>query len=341
MTTELCRARELLALASAMAEHERDPDADRWQAPVEARADDLAGAVTAFLDAGEENAALRLVGSLSYFCQDTGRVTLGRELAERVLETVGDGGEVLERAMAHVTVGELAFRQGDQPVALHATEEALRSARGAGDEAIERRAEMNLARVAFRDGDADGIRRHAERMLDLTGDDPAARMGAVHMLGWAEHTAGNVKAAMQHFEQNVLTARALGNRLTEGSELLNLASLSMELGDIERATSYLLGGIDVAHALGSSYLLPGVLTEAGRLLVLRGRVEVGLQLIAAGEHQYELAGLTPDPGDDEFQDQRAAAIASLPEQRVEQLLTAGAAMSLDEAVALARAELED
>ncbi|WP_052668853.1 tetratricopeptide repeat protein [Nitriliruptor alkaliphilus] len=339
MTGELSRARELLALAVAMAEHERDVDADRWQAAVEERADELDGAVTAFLDAGAEDAALRLVGTLSYLCQDTGRVTLGRDLATRVLTTVGEVGDARDRARVHLTLGELAFRQGDQPVAIDASEAALRLVSGAGDQDVERRAEMNLARVALRDGDADAIRRHAERMLDLAGKDPAARLGAVHMLGWAEHTAGQIEAAMQHFEDNVLTARAVGNRPTEGSELLNLASLSLELGDTERASSYLRRGIDVAADLGSSYLLPAALTEAGRLLVLCGRPEEGLTLIVAGERQYELAGLTPDPGDDAFLEQRAGAVASLPGDRVEELVTVGAAMSRDEAVALARTEL--
>jgi tetratricopeptide (TPR) repeat protein len=232
------------------------------------------GSPSRFLDAGDKYAALRLVGTLSYLCQDTGRVMLGRDLAARVLAVVGEAGDARDRAMAHLTLGELAFREGDQPVALDATETALGLAREAGDEDAERRTEMNLARVSFRDGDADGIRRHAERMLDLAGEDPAARMSAVHMLGWAEHTAGDVEAAVQHFEDNVITARTVGNRLTEGSELLNLASLSTELGDLERAASYLRDGIDVAHDLESSYLLPGALTEAGRLLVLLGRTEV-------------------------------------------------------------------
>jgi tetratricopeptide (TPR) repeat protein len=165
-----------------------------------------------------------------------------------------------DRAMTHLTLGELAFREGDQQVALDATETALGLARVAGDEEAERRAEMNLARVSFRDGDADGIRRHAERMLELAGADPAARMGAVHMLGWAEHTAGDVEAAVQHFEDNAITARTVGNRLTEGSELLNLASLSIGLGDMERAAPYLRDGIDAAQDLGRSYLLPGALT---------------------------------------------------------------------------------
>jgi hypothetical protein len=90
-TSELSRAREFLTLAVAMVEHEREPDAARWQAPVEARVDELDGAVSAFLDAGEKNAALRLVGELSYLCQDTGRVRLGRDLAVSVLAVVGRG----------------------------------------------------------------------------------------------------------------------------------------------------------------------------------------------------------------------------------------------------------
>jgi hypothetical protein len=83
MTSELSRARELLALAAAMVEHEREPDAVRWQVPVEARVDELDGAITAFLDAGDKNAALRLVGTLSDLRQDTGRGMHGRDQAAR------------------------------------------------------------------------------------------------------------------------------------------------------------------------------------------------------------------------------------------------------------------
>lgn len=226
-----------------MVEHEREPDAARWQAPVEARVNELDVAVTAFLDAGDKNAALRLVCTLSYLRQATGRVMLARDLAARVLDVVGEAGDARDRAIAHLPLVTLAFRQGDQPVALDITETAL--------------------------------------------------------------------------------------------------GLAREAGDMEQAASYLHDGIDVAQDVGSSYLHPGTLTEAGRLLVLCGRTEAGLQFIIAGERQYEVADLTPDPGDDAFHEQRSAAIASLPDGRVEGLRVAGAATSLDDALALARTQLDN
>lgn len=333
--------RGLVELACELAAHERDPDAEGWQDRLDARADELAGAVEVLLDAGEHAEAVRLVGALSWFCQDTGRVTEGRELTERVVRAAGDAGSDHERARAWLTLGELAFRQGDQAVALEATGEALGHARAAGDDRLELRTEMNLARVAFRDGDAERIHRHADRMDVLAGDDPGARFGAVHMRAWAEHTAGDVEAAIALFEENVGNARAAGNRTGEASELLNLASLALEAEQLDRAESSLHGALDIADDLGSSYLLPGVLTEVGRLMVLRGGTAAGLRLIAAGEHAYELAGLAPDPGDDAFLAQRAEAVDRLGPEQAEAELSAGRGLDLRSAIDLARTQLAD
>lgn len=336
---DLHRARDLVDLAEQVVAHERADDADGWHERLEARADELSPAIDTLLGAGDHSAALRLVGAISHFCQDAGLVEEGRALAHRTLALAGDAGTDPQRARAWLTLGELAFRQGDQAVALDATGHALDAVRSLGDDRLELRVEFNLARIAFRDGEAARIRRHAERMVELAGDDPRSRFGATHMLAWAEHTAGNVQRAIELFEQNVETAHAVGNAVGEASELLNLGSLAVEAGHLDRAATYLSRGLDIAEATGSSYLIPGILCDVGRLVVLRGRTDEGLRLIAAGERQYERAGLHPDPGDDAFEQQKADAIRRLGSDRAAAVLASGAGLSAEDALALARSEL--
>jgi hypothetical protein len=89
---DISAARELADLAQEMWAHEREEDAGEWQARFGARATDLSAAVDALLGAGLRSQAHRLVGSLSYFCQDAGRVDEGRALAERVVDGAGGMG---------------------------------------------------------------------------------------------------------------------------------------------------------------------------------------------------------------------------------------------------------
>lgn len=335
------RALETVALAEQVAPgaaKEGDPELD---GRLEERVEEWTATVEVLLGANEAEAALRLVGSLSGFCQDRGLVALGRRVAQRALEAAPDAGTAQERARAWLTLGELAFRQGDQAVALEATQAALDAAHRADDRPLVFGAQYNLARIAFRDGDAERIRRHADEMFETAGEDLRRRCGAIHMLAWSEYTAGNVDRAVELFEENVEVARAADRPLTKGSELLNLGSLAIESGNLHRAADFLARGLYVAEQQDSHYLLPGALADIGRLAVLRGRPEPGLQLIAAGERQYELVGLAPDPGDDAFLDQRADAVAALGPQRAEATVASGRALGRPEAIALGRAHLAD
>ncbi|MFN2469685.1 MAG: hypothetical protein ABR583_01605 [Gaiellaceae bacterium] len=241
-------------------------------------------------------------------------------------------------ARAQLTVGELAFRQGDQ-AATAATGAALASAESGGDVRTAARAEMNLARIAFRDGDAPRIARHAERMLELLPDDPTIKPGAVHMLAWAAHTAGDIATAIHRFQENVELYRAAGNVVGQAGELANLGDLAAEAGDYDGAAQYLRQALDLAEAMSSRYLLPSLLASAATLAGFRGRHEESIELAAAAERQYELAGLTPDPGDELSEQVRSRARQAVPGEHAQELEARGAARSLEDAVELAHAVL--
>src|SRR6476659_6111763 len=115
------RARALLALAEASLDL---GSAERPQAERSLRdaADEIVPAIE-WLFERDVTVALRLVGALSFFWQDTGRLDEGRDTTERVLAR-SRGHDARARAGAHLVASELAFRQGDQPQATrhaHAT----------------------------------------------------------------------------------------------------------------------------------------------------------------------------------------------------------------------------
>lgn len=161
-------------------------------------------------------------------------------------------------------LGELAFRQGDQTQAETATTRARDAAATAGDTWLEADAETNLARIAFRDGDADRIRWHATRVEELAGGRLRLRTKAEHMLGWAADTAGGHAGAVAHFEANADLYRELGDTLGEAMEPANLADLAMEVDDDESAAAYLARALGTPGIAEDRYLAPSLVRSAGR-----------------------------------------------------------------------------
>jgi tetratricopeptide (TPR) repeat protein len=308
---DVTSAREVFDLARTVEAHVADDDADEWVDRLAQRIDDIQPAIDRLLESDDPESALDLAGALSVFWQDIGRVDEGRRITEQLLISIGDHPRTRALARAHLALGELAFRQGDQRVAMASTTTARAIAAELRDEWIVGRAELNLARVAFREGDAPLIFEHARRALDVAGDSSRLRSGATHMLAWAEYTAGNPQAAIEHFENNVALYRESGDRIGEASELANLADLAVESGDLDAASRYLSHAFAVRGVPDNRYLAPSLIRSVGVLVVLRGRHDLGLDLIAASERHYEDFGLVADPGDDLFERARRSAVDAL------------------------------
>lgn len=293
---DLSRAREVHTLALDAEAHAADDQAEETTARLAWCAHEIPGAVDVLLEAGEDSAAMDLLGALSVFWQDTGRVGEGRALTVSALAR--SNGDLRSTARAQLVVGELAFRQGDPAEATRATTAALELAQQCDETWVQGRAELNLSRVAFRDGDAAAIAAHADRVAAAAGDNERLRAGAVHMQGWAAYTAGDVAGAMARFEDNADRYLRMGDRVGAASELANLADLAAESGDLAGATRYLVAAFDVPAVGDNHYLAPSLIRSAGVLLAQGGQSEPALRLLAAADQLYEEFGLTADPGDD-------------------------------------------
>ena len=334
---DLPQAFSVLDLVRDVHAHRYEDDAGEWVARLAARSDDITAAVEALLAADEHDAALELAGSLSSFWQDTGTVDQGRELTADLLARVKPS-DALAYGRTQLVLGELAFRQGDQETAVDATGAALGVAEVAEDTYLAARAENNLARIAFRDADADRIHHHAERVLALAGDDPHLRTSGVHMIGWGHYTAGNLAAAVEMFEQNVATHRAAGNRFGEAVELANIADLLAEDGQTDAAADYIRRALDVPGLRDNRYLGPSLVRTAGVIAAQRGAYKAALELIGAADALYDSYGIVADPGDEVPHAVMEETLAAVGQAEADAACARGAAWSLEAALdAAARA----
>ena len=331
---DVSSARQVLDLARTVEAHIVDDDADDWVDLLSKRVSDIQPAIDSLLESDDLENALDLAGALSAFWQDIGRVDEGRRITEALLTSHRDHPPTRALARAHLVLGELAFRQGDQAVARASTTTAGLIAGELRDEWIMGRAELNLARVAFRDDDAPRIFEHARRVLEIAGDNYRLRSGAIHMLAWAEYTAGDLPSATRHFAENVSLYRASGNRMGEASELGNLADLAVEAGDLDSAGGYLRQAFAVRGVAANRYLAPSLIRSVGVLAALQGRHDLGLDLIAASERQYEDFGWIADPGDELTPRVRQTAVEALGAE-ASAIELQGRKRSLEDAVSLA------
>jgi tetratricopeptide (TPR) repeat protein len=319
--------------------------AERWEpwpgpatTELRARRADLAPAVEALLAADDTDTAARLVGGLAGFWQSEGLVAEGRTLTATVLEHAPDDPSPVW-GRAWLAEGVLAFRQADQEAATSATRRAAAAASQADDAVLLAEAETNLARIAFRDGDAERILHHADRVADLAGDDLPLLTRAVHMRAWGRYTAGDVEGAVAEFERNIALYEQLGRVVDAASERANIADLALEQGDLGTARSRLHEAVATPGVADDGYLAPSLVLSAAVVLGSSGAPGPAHTLFAAADALYAASGLVPDPGDGVSDGVRDSVRCELDPDVAESAAARGRSMSLAEAVGLARAAL--
>ena len=287
------RARQILALAEQSADG-ADPARDAALLELVRAADDVDQALD-LLAVADPDAAVRLAASLSAFWQDSGRVDEGRRRTDAILDLSAQLGTPA-RARALVVASELAFRQGDQEATRRHATSAIEAGRAAGDPRAIGLAHVNLARAAYRDGDAAGIEREARQALAAAPTDVAIRRGAVHMLAWAAYEAGDRPLARQRFEESLALRLELGDRLGAATEEANLADLAAEDGDLHGAAASLARALRVADVLNSRYLVLNLLPSIAAVAAGSSQDEDSARLLGATDALSRASGLVPDPG---------------------------------------------
>lgn len=327
-----------LAEAAAAASASASGSDERPRAALASVADEINPAVETLVEL-DRPAALRLVGALSSHWQNAGQVEIGRELTERALQGASGAAASDQQFVAAVprallTASELAFRQGDQEAARRRAHDAIRAAVLIEDYVTASLAESNLARVAYRDGDAPRIEKHARKALEYATDDVAARRGALHMLAWAAHTAGDMSEAKRRFSESLEFRRKTSGPLSVASELANIGDIAAEEGDLAGAARILGDVMKTSHELGSKYMLVNMFPSLASLASRAGLDEDAAVLFGAADAAAFEAGFIADPNPP-ADAERAALRDRLGEGHFAELLAAGTSLGNDAAVARA------
>ena len=229
-----------------------------------------------------------------------GHLTLGRRLAESVLEHELPAGVVSRAELAAAT---MAFALDDLTAALgwwssalaHAEDDPVTTANAVAGEGL----------VALARGDLDTAAERFElaRPIAERGgtDGEWTRALSLIWLGTVRLLEGDADGAVAHIEQGLDSARARGDRLTSYIALFNLSQVEMSRGDHIRARGHLEEGLrlsrqtgdlaNLAYLLDASAVLQAARGTHARVPVLLGAAQVIRETIGSRGYGY----YRPDP----------------------------------------------
>jgi tetratricopeptide (TPR) repeat protein len=285
---------------------------------------------------GPADDALSLAGGLWRYWHAMGRLGEGRDTLRGLLQLPGAGAAA--RAKALMALGGLAYWQADYAAARAAYEQALDLSSAGGDAAQVGEALFALSTTCTWSGRADEGRRYAERALAAfreQGDRPG--IGRVQMaIGFALWMEGDLTGARGLWEQSLAIAREEGDHVEAASKLLALSAMRFQQGErgepvriAVRALVELVERHNVSHVVMA-------LDFTGALLSHEDPA-AGCRLSGAADALREVLGGGMRPQSCGLVPARDVAAAVLGAAAAEHAFAEGRLLTLDDAVALARA----
>ena len=329
-------ALHFLAFAEEMEPLLYGPGQGRRLARLAAEHDNFRAAMRTLLEGGGHDAAARLVGALSRYCQQYGHLAEGRGWAEEAL--AGSGVTAEARASALLALGNIASRQGDSGAAA-VLEEAVAAYRALGDRARTGRALNALAiTLVNHHGEldrAEALYTEARTLLRETGQTAIEGM-VVNNLGTIALRRHDFARAEALYRERLRLARELGDPAGEGGALNNLAATLYQQGQFDRAAGYLRESLPITLAAGNLFTAMLSLAFLAQVEGAAGNVERAARIFGAVEARFDGMGFHVAPADrDEFERRRADARARLGEPSWDRAWRQGQAMSVEQAFAYA------
>lgn len=333
-------ARYYLDRARAAYTGTRGPDQGAWSAELEADAHNLHAAFEWSLEQGDLDALADAGWALWLFWWISGGYLRdGRRLMDRVLARK-DELSPRARARALGARGYLAFWQGDPNAAGTDLAAALERFRELSDDEGIAYCSGGLGMVAmFASGATSGEAevREAERRLGERGD----RWGSIMMqnvLNWARALSAVLPDSDHEYRSALDQAQANGSPHQIAVAQANLGRYNIYRGDAERALPHLHASLETVarmrHKGGVVYMLDAI--AEGSLLL--GDPERAVRLLAAAQTMREAIGAPAFPAARDRNRRNLDRLkAHLDEDRFRKEWADGAALSLEEAAAEARA----
>ena len=253
-------------------------------------------AVRWFAANGEAESVAELAGNTWRIWLVSGEVATGRRVLAVALDA-GEGKPSRARAFALYGDGVLAFRADAMADSQTRNEEALETARAAGDREAEALALVGLSRVALRAGDYTRVRALAAQARELTRAlEPGAAAAPLHLLAAGTRLAGDYDEAAALYDESLELARRLGDSRSVGMELHNLGHVELHRGNAEVAQRHFAERRDVCNPDDPYDTAMTYLNEAAVALA-SGERDRAAELLTQSESTLEGAGIVLDPDD--------------------------------------------
>ncbi|MFC6064410.1 ATP-binding protein [Streptomyces ochraceiscleroticus] len=330
-----------LDLAEQAWECLRGPQQAVWLDRLEAEHDDLRAALEWLLASSDVGGAMRLAGALGSFWDVHGHYTEGRVWLERALDA-DSGASARGRVRALYGLGLLALGQGDVYRARRACVEAARLAQRDGDLQGLAHSLHYLGFGALLDGDLDGAVGILRDSLDAAG-----KSGDSWLVGWSyiflatvESARGAFAQASSHGNTAFRLLREVGEPKSVAWAALHLGGAAWGLGDIEEARTRTGEALRRFRVLNARWGLAEVFQVTGLLAGASRRWEQAAALLGTSEKVRKECGVASLSFLEEW---RAAGIAegraAVGPQRFDMAYEHGRRWSLEAAVLAASEEL--
>jgi predicted ATPase len=300
--------------------------------------DNLRAALGHMMASGNEEGALRMVSALWRFWQQRGYLLEGMERTKAVLALPGAANFPQARLRGLEAAGGIAWWQGDVPICISYYEQALALARELGSPAEVANALYNLS-FPLGTGEATADRalelnREAIATFDSLGDRAQAarsRWGAAGLL----QTMGLNEEASELSEGAAATFRELNLRFDLAWALHYVGLMAIRLNRLDRAHEALSEGFTLLSEAGDLSGYPIFLGDFSDLAVAEGDPERALRLRGASNRLQAQTGAGLESATTGSYHTRVSTGAEISEQRAQELLEEGRAMTPEQVVALA------
>ncbi|MEJ3657928.1 tetratricopeptide repeat protein [Actinomycetes bacterium KLBMP 9759] len=217
--------------------------------------------------------AVRLAVTLHRHLHSQGPFSDAEQLYLRVLESARDNNDLAGQAEVLVCLGDIRWPQGRVESAMQCYRRAVGIARDLDLSAVELRGLTGLAdleRMRDEPGQAVGFLDTALDIARRSGD-RSGEVAALITLGWAELDKG--QPAVDHFEEAMTIARAIGNRHETARALRGLGHVHRLQGRRARAIEMFEQALVMARAIGGRSAEFGALIGIGMIHRLEGRYQ--------------------------------------------------------------------
>ncbi|HEV8054651.1 MAG TPA: hypothetical protein VGP30_07460, partial [Candidatus Limnocylindrales bacterium] len=328
-----------LALAEEAEDHVRQ-DSIEWLDRLQADHDNLRAALDWLEATAAGDLVLRLAGALWRFWYQKSHLLEARRRLEAAV--LLDASPTAGRAKALHGASVATLNLGDTIGARRYAEEALELERALGNAWGVAYASMMIGNsLAEADGESRDLvasrprLEESVRLFRELGDQHYALIANLN-LAWVTGDLGDVAGERRLHEQNLITARSIGNAGIEAETLAQMGMLARDDGRLDEAAAMVREAVRIDHRRG---MVLNLATQLGRLssvLVRLGHPTTAGRLIASSQALTEQVGADVAWWARRRNDETISMIRSkLDNDAAERAFSDGRLLTVDEAVALA------